>query len=132
MTASEILDIVIDNRNKFVVASFFGYFKRVDDRMVVTEIDYCMIEFGCVDETQLNVDIKETEDWSEFIKDKVEGFYSVDAGFSIQRDGDDFRDWSWCELEHAIADFAYTKEDANKLFPIDIDDIFLPDDDLPF
>ena len=42
-----------------------------------------------------------------------DGYYSVDAMFRVETDGDDFRDWSWGELEHAKLYWAHTKEEAD-------------------
>lgn len=120
ITAKELFDMVEGNRRRFLYVSFFGYFEDDDQgRFMFKELDYHDVEFGIADDDQIKLDIEQTEDWEDYMsesdrdKENRNGYYAVEAVFSIQTDGDDFRDWSWYELEHANMHFAHTKEEMD-------------------
>lgn len=118
MKAEDLFDFVNEHEDFLYVSFFghFGYFEDDTDKIVLKEIEWTILKFDNVDgnEKQLEIDMKEVEDWSDFIEDgRGCGYYCGDAVFRIQEDGDDFVDWQWYELEHAVVTFAYGKENGN-------------------
>lgn len=126
LTAEDLANIVTHYNKTFLYVSFFAYFEETEQKfLMVKELDYHIVEFGVPDEDQIKIDIEQTEDWLDYMKesDKANpdknGYYAVDAVFRVQTDGDDFRDWSWYELEHAEIHWAHSKQDAEYLKGID-------------
>lgn len=113
LNAEDMLQILEDYKRTFVKVNFFAYFVGG----IVKELDYHIVEYGLLDEEQVANDIKDCTDWLDHVEidgDMLkDGYYVVDAMFRIETDGDDFRDWSWGELEHAEFAWAHSKEDAD-------------------
>jgi len=125
LSGEDLYNILEDNKRKFVKIAFFGYFENG----IVKEIDYQITEFGLLDEDQIKIDIEQTEDWNDYmnLEEGVimdDGYYLVDAIFRVETDGDDFRDWSWGELEYAVINWAHSKEEMENQEKDNIDIFF--------
>lgn len=113
LDAKELFKVLVDNSRKFVKVSFFAYFEDG----LVKELNSHVVEYGMLGEEQVKTDIENTEDWVDHWGGKdgmPNGYYGVDAIFKVETDGDDYRDWSWGELEHAELFWAYSKEEEEE------------------